>query len=169
MSGFSASGNARHVNKDLTLMTPNMHTACSQLVSGDATLHQEQEAFQAMYSMRRGQGGGVGGGRAGAGGGGGGDSAEPSVGAGRDKINGSDRECRRQQEIQSRPINNILVRQQLPPLQPPLPRSTPRPPWSPLDYLPPRAEGGAAQYTSHTGPSLAPCLHLLDIHLSACV
>lgn len=34
--------------------------------------------------------------------GGGGESAEPSMGADQDKINGSDRECRRQQEIQRR-------------------------------------------------------------------
>lgn len=45
------------------------------------------------------------------GGGRGGESAEPSAWADQDKINGSDTECRRQQEIQSRPINNILVRQ----------------------------------------------------------
>lgn len=58
------------------------------------------------------------------------------MGVDQDKINGSDRECRRQQEIQSRPINNILVRQQLPPPQPPLPHSTSDPhvpaEWAPL-------------------------------------
>lgn len=55
-------------------------------------------------------------------------SAEPSVGADQDKINGSDRECRRRQEIQSGPINNILVRQQLPPPQSPLPHFARDPP-----------------------------------------
>ena len=64
---------------------------------------------------------------------GGGESTEPSVGADQDKINGSDRECRRQQEIQSRPINNILVRQQLPPVHLPPPHSTPDPPGPPLE------------------------------------
>lgn len=105
-------------------------------------------------------------------------SAEPSVGADQDKINGSDRECRRQQEIQSGPINNILVRRQLPPPQSPLPPRTPPPLPSPhpcrmgpLDYWPPGGgrEAPAAQYCSHSGPSLTSCLHLLDIHLSACV
>ncbi|CAJ1068079.1 hypothetical protein D5F01_LYC09851 [Xyrichtys novacula] len=52
------------------------------------------------------------------------ESVGPSVEADQDKINGSDRECRRQQEIQSRPINNILERQKRPPPQQPLPRSS---------------------------------------------
>ena len=84
------------------------------------------------------KGGGVGGGGGrrgggGGGGGGGGESAKPSIRV----INGSERECRRQQEIQSSLINNTLVRQQLPPTQQPLPLSTPNLPTrqlGPLDY-----------------------------------
>lgn len=61
--------------------------------------------------------------------------------ADRDKINGSDRECTRQQEIQSKPINNILVRQPLPPPRPMTPLA-PAADWGPLDYWPARVRRG---------------------------
>lgn len=72
---------------------------------------------------------------------------------GGDKISGCDRDCRRQQGIQSKPINNILVRQRLPPPQQQSPRSTHNP-LGPADWAPlitGLSDGrGAAQYASHT-------------------
>lgn len=162
-----ATGQSCYVNNDSPLITLEMYSALPpvkwtevtrKIFYGPSGHHGRSSRRHFTQCASEEEGGGVGGG-----------SSEQSVGAGQDKINGSDRECRRQQEIQSRPINNIPVRQQLPPPQPPPPCFTRR--LGPLDYWPPR--GGwwppAAQYTSHTGPALTSCLHLLDIHLSACV